>query len=91
MPGNTVGLQETALNTSVSIFPNPANNNITISADNKAMSGIEIYSTTGRLVAKKEGLNTSLFQLNNLNLSSGMYIVNIHFNEGVITEKLIVK
>ena len=55
------------------------------------MSGIEIYSTTGRLVAKKEGLNTSLFQLNNLNLSSGMYIVNIHFNEGVITEKLIVK
>jgi hypothetical protein len=91
LPGNTVGVQETALNTTVSMFPNPANNNLTISADNKAMSGIEIYSTTGRLVAKKEGLNTSLFQLNNLNLSTGMYLVNIHFREGMITEKLIVK
>ena len=52
------------------------------------MSGFEIYSTAGRLVAKKDGLNTPLFELNNLDLSSGMYIVNIHFNEGIITEKL---
>ena len=91
LPGNTVGVQETALNTTVSIFPNPTESNITISTDNLSMSGFEIYSTAGRLVAKKDGLNTPLFELNNLDLSSGMYIVNIHFNEGIITEKLVVK
>ena len=91
LPGNNVGVQETVLNTNVSIFPNPANNNLTISTDNKSITGIEIYSTTGRLVARKDGLNTSVYQFNHLKLSSGMYVINIQFNEGTITEKLIVE
>ena len=91
LPGNTVGMQENVLNTKVSIFPNPANSSITISADNKSISGIEIYSTTGRLVTFKNGLNTPSYMINQLNLSSGMYIVNVHFDQGSITEKLIIK
>jgi hypothetical protein len=91
LPGNTVGMQEAVLNTKVSIFPNPANSTITISADNKSISGVEIYSTTGRLVTIKNGLNTPSYMINQLNLSSGMYIVNVHFDQGSITEKLIIK
>ena len=91
LPGNNVGVQETVLNTNVSIFPNPANDIVTIATDNKSITGIEIYSTTGRLVAKKDGLNTSVYQFNHLKLSSGMYVINVHFNEGTITEKLIVE
>ncbi len=91
LPGNNVGLQETTLNTKVSIFPNPAGNNVTITSDNKTITGIEIYSTTGKLVSTKNGLNTSLYQFNQLKLSTGMYIVNVHFKEGKITEKLIIE
>ena len=86
---NNVGLNDTKANLNVSIWPNPAENgNVNISADSDAeveiftVDGINVYS--GNVAA---GETSEL----NLNLPAGIYSVSVKGEQGVKTEKLIVK
>ena len=76
------------------IYPNPATINSTLNIKSEgAINKIEIYNLSGRLVStKKLNSNSESFSLSDLKISSsGMYIVNIHSDKSVISQKLIVK
>lgn len=86
---NNVGLSDTKANLNVSIWPNPTesgNVNISVDADAEVeiftMDGINVYS--GNVAA---GETNEL----NLNLPAGIYSVSVKSEQGVKTEKLIVK
>lgn len=84
----TAGVND-ALSNKFSMFPNPANNVISISnADNVLVNSINITDINGRIVMSNNynGVNTT--ELNVSALTSGVYFVNINTNEGVATKKL---
>lgn len=70
------------------LYPNPANESITISLDN-AINNLTITSIEGFIMYKKEVRNNSV-DINISNYKKGIYIVTIQTNDGkVLTEKLI--
>ena len=73
---------------SASIYPNPANNEITVSVDNKYhVQSIQMMDITGREV--KNITANNVVNVNISDLQSGYYILNIQTTEGVISSKLI--
>ena len=73
------------------IFPNPANNNLQIRTESiKGEFEVLIYDINGNLKLKKTFLSTrnGLYNLNLVELSSGIYIVEIRTNNGRFIEKI---
>lgn len=86
---NTATLGTTAfeLEQTVSLYPNPANESVTIQLPSDIqLEKAEIYNTLGQLVetATKVGINTS-------GLSNGIHIVKITTSQGVIHKNFIKK
>ncbi|MCB0538390.1 MAG: choice-of-anchor J domain-containing protein [Bacteroidetes bacterium] len=76
------------------IFPNPANNNLTVNfeLDNTQNIDITVYTVTGNKVATQNfnanSVNTSF---NTSNFNEGVYILKIETEKGVKTQKFVVK
>jgi hypothetical protein len=83
---NFVSIEESEF-AEYSIYPNPANSFVTISAEVENAE-ILIYNIYGKLVLETEMNNTQLM-IDIEGLESGMYIINIISQEGTYTEKLI--
>lgn len=90
LPGNSVNIEEQTGLSQLEMYPNPANSTVNI-ISSEPISKIEIYNSTGKLVALKESLFSKTFQFNYLDLSNGIYYVNIYTTLGLTTEKLIIK
>lgn len=71
----------------VSIYPNPAQNQITISGLNKE-SSIEIFTLTGSKLMSSSFIGETKI---NLNFASGVYIAKIISENKITTKKLIIK
>ena len=73
---------------SASIYPNPANNEITVSVDNKyQVQSIKMMDITGREVKNLTASN--IVKIDITDLQSGYYIINIQTTNGLISSKLI--
>jgi len=70
------------------IYPNPSSGEVTISF--KAASKIEVINMIGQVIFTEnvEGKETTHIDLNQ---PTGIYLVNIHFEQAIITKKLIIK
>jgi hypothetical protein len=90
LPGNNVNVEEQSISSQLDMYPNPAYSTVNIVASQE-ISKIEIFNTTGKLVALKEGLFNKTFQFSYLGLPSGVYFVNIYTPIGLNTKKLIIK
>lgn len=75
---------------SISIYPNPANELLNIHFDNPSENySIHCFNVQGELVLKTESKNQSNISLSTIELSSGIYTLNIISNTQNITRKLI--
>ncbi len=78
-------------NSSISIYPNPANEKITINTKNFNNAYVEIYNSIGKLVFRKE-LKSELTELQTAELSQGMYMLSLIIQGKLVThEKLIIR
>nr|WP_321234078.1 family 16 glycosylhydrolase [uncultured Psychroserpens sp.] len=68
------------------VFPNPAHATITI-ASQANIDAIKIYDVLGKLIQSK---TENVTQVNVSNFESGMYVIQIHSGNRVVTKKLIV-
>ncbi len=85
-----VGIEEKDKKTELSLFPNPAKNNVLISSSNK-INRIELVDITGKSIRSFDSLNQKMINLDLTELGSGIYFVSV-FNElGIETKKLIVE
>lgn len=64
---------QTEINNNVVIYPNPTNNNITIS--NNSLVGVQIMSLSGNVVYSQK--HNGMININVENLSNGIYILNL--------------
>lgn len=74
------------VNVELAIYPNPANNFVTVKSD-AAIHSINLMNVMGQVVAtfQAEG-NDAVINVNNL--ANGMYVVNVMTENGVATQRL---
>lgn len=89
--GNPQQVSSTTLDASVSTFPNPAKNKLTVDLGKNIESvSLTIFDVVGNLVKKAESRNSSQINLD-LNLNPGVYYVNISSENNTVTKKIIVE
>ena len=81
----------TVTESGINLFPNPAGNNITIHSENGIINSIKLYTTAGKLVKEEVNLSSNHVNLNNLNLTEGIYLCSIEVNGQNITKRLMIK
>ncbi len=79
--------------TELGIFPNPSTNGfVTIQTQNsELLSSVEVFNTLGKSVRSVSVKNNSKISLNVQGLTQGLYFVRATTNNGVATQKLVIK
>jgi hypothetical protein len=83
MINKSKGLKESTLS-SVSVYPNPIQNELTISGENGL---IELVDLTGKILISKEHFNYTVLNVSDLN--SGSYILKLTSENGTLIQKLV--
>ena len=89
----TLGVNETIANQRAFVYPNPAQDNVSIVIPTEATNAtVNIMDALGRVVFSEQftGLNDT-FQLNNLKLVNGVYSVVVKTTAGEYVNKLIIE
>jgi hypothetical protein len=87
----TVGMQEIFDETQLSIFPNPAAENLTVSSPGSSFSGFMGYSLTNYLGQniREEDVQGNSFSVPIANLTPGLYQIHIKTQYGSVTKKFV--
>ena len=86
----SLGSQQ-VLASSISMYPNPANDVVTIASPTSAITLVEIRDIRGRLIQKQAVSGHRVAALNVASLDSVIYLVTIATDRGSITKKLIIR
>ncbi|MBA2613852.1 MAG: T9SS type A sorting domain-containing protein [Bacteroidetes bacterium] len=86
--GNTVGIKENYLENTISIFPNPASDVITIKSSEE-IKKIEVLNLTGQIFLT-EMVKSNTKQLNLGTFAKGIYLVKIYTVNGEVAIKKVV-
>lgn len=87
----TTGISENQSNQNISLYPNPANESVTLTATLSKASDITvtIYDVTGKVIAaplnEKANAGTVSYTLDISAINAGMYFASIKTNDGVKT------
>ncbi|MDR0865721.1 MAG: T9SS type A sorting domain-containing protein [Candidatus Symbiothrix sp.] len=76
---------------SISLYPNPASEALSVNVSNQTIEKISIYTATGTTVYSKSGINDFEYKVNTGQLVPGFYFISVQTNAGVINSKFIVK
>lgn len=89
----TLAIDETELNSAVTVYPNPANGVIYIKNDTRVnLERVIVYDLSGRLVSNIDISNSSRVKTINLQgVSKGVYFIKIASDEASITRKLVIE
>ncbi|WP_294285240.1 T9SS type A sorting domain-containing protein [uncultured Chryseobacterium sp.] len=77
----------TTKDNSVSIYPNPARNILTISSE--TLKSFRIYDEAGRLIRSESSLKGNQLDVNISSVQTGNYVVTVETEKQKITKKLI--
>lgn len=88
----SLGIDENELSSYISIYPNPAKNEIFIKNNYySSIETIEMFDMTGRSVKQEIIKDTqSLFSMDTSDLSSGVYMITVNIEGKSLTKKMII-
>ncbi|MEQ8518482.1 MAG: T9SS type A sorting domain-containing protein [Cytophagales bacterium] len=81
--GSRFGLVD---NNAVKIFPNPANQTLSVYGEN--LQGVKIYDQIGRAIDANSSKSNELISINTSDLAQGVYILEISSNFGIERRKI---
>lgn len=84
----TLGTSESALNSAVSVSPNPTKGNITITAPSTIIS-YEITDASGRKFAQSSKVNAKVQNVDLSKNAAGVYLVTVKTDRETVTKKVI--
>jgi len=87
--GLYVGIQNPEVAANLSIYPNPATNQVNI-ATSGTLTQVRIMNSTGQLVYNQK-VDGQLLQVNSSEFQTGVYFIEIHTTEGMTTQKLVIR
>jgi hypothetical protein len=85
-----LGVDELVSNDLFSVYPNPANEVVTISSKGGNVNMVTIHDITGRMVYQ-EVANVTTLKVNINELPKGVYVISVRTEEGENVEKLIIE
>jgi hypothetical protein len=88
---NPASVRENAISSAISVYPNPAAENATISILNNVITEVKILDMNGRVVLSEINHNHSTVTLSIAALHKGMYLVQVTTPEGTGIQKLMVQ
>jgi hypothetical protein len=71
------------------VYPIPANNNLTIEAQNNELTNLELLNVNGKLILKKEFTQSTSLDVSYI--AKGMYYLNLKTDEGKLTKQIIIE
>jgi hypothetical protein len=86
----SLGLDEFSLANSISVYPNPANESITVLTDGLKMMKVELMNLAGQIISSTE-VSSTLVKVDVSSVSSGVYFVKVFSAEGTAVKQLIIK
>jgi hypothetical protein len=72
--------EKNALSNAISVFPNPFNDQININNEANINLDITIFDVTGKIISSEKS-NSNSITINTLELTQGIYIINVKSNE----------
>ena len=77
--GESLSIDDDALNTKIVLYPNPSRNflNVKLSSFDKKIKNIRIIDVNGRIINEYTPEHTSSLKLNTNNLENGVYLIQI--------------
>ncbi len=94
LAGQTIatGIIENSFASSINLFPNPANNHLTIDlGNNYKKAEVTITDITGKIIYTTLSRNTQNVEVNTQEFATGIYVVQIQSEDLIETKKLILK
>jgi hypothetical protein len=89
---NTVNTENTVYNNSISIFPNPTSDKVTIGSElsDESIERVQVFSTLGELISdqKVDIAPGTQHNLDMSNLSTGVYYLNLFINDVRVSRKV---
>ena len=85
-----VGIDEDIANSNVNLFPNPANDLVTFTAEGSTIAEVQIFDLTGKMIYSNYP-SSSRLEVNTSNYASGTYIVKVITENESATRRLIVQ
>jgi hypothetical protein len=75
------------------IYPNPTNGkiNINFATVPASLNKITVTNTVGQRVYEQNAANTDIYNIDMTSMSKGVYFVQCHFSEGVVTRKIVLE
>lgn len=84
------GINNYEINNSLSIYPNPASENITINfISSSKNTSVKIYDARGRMVKNMENVKSGETTLNVSELESGLYLINVNNGKSSVTKRFV--
>lgn len=85
-----LGLDEFNIANNVSIYPNPANESVSVLTNGLTMTKVELMNIAGQVISTVEE-NTTLVNFDVSTISSGIYLVKVYAEEGITVKQLVIK
>lgn len=83
-----VNTQDYELN-SINVYPNPVNDQLNVELGDENVELIQVFNTMGNLVLEYNTIKTSEFNIETNDWESGVYFLNIRFQSGSKTIKVV--
>jgi hypothetical protein len=80
--------EKSELRSTISVYPNPFSNSLSIKNDNKNIE-VSLFDLTGKLVSVPQAANAGVTELNTSNLENGIYLLKINSEGNTITYKIV--
>jgi hypothetical protein len=75
---------------SLKVSPNPSYGLLNIETNQDfEMKSVRILDLTGKVILNRPSVNATQLQIEHRNLTPGTYLVEIRFDKGVVTEKVL--
>ena len=88
--GTIMGINNIENENTLSVYPNPASENITINYTSSSKNtSLKIYDATGRLVKNMENIKSGESTINISELESGLFLINLQDGNNSITKRFI--
>ena len=80
---NPTFLHDELIDNNLSVFPNPAENKISVlNKNHEEICKIDIFDSLGQIHVKNQEINLSYFSINTSKLPIGIYFINCYFHNG---------
>jgi hypothetical protein len=90
-----LGVSKNELTSSISLYPNPATNEVNININDNTYDSIiiQVFNSLGQKLQSTEsnGQTTNNFSLDVSNLATGLYFINIDVDGVTVSKKLLVR